>query len=68
MILPHLKAETCKKHGIPLHLRSFDCECDYGEVEDDEGGVTEWVTCHRCKGAGEIECMTCELCEEEYYD
>lgn len=61
--------EMCSKHKIEMTVES-DCSTCHGsgEVEDDEGGVTERVTCWRCRGSCVSPWLDCEMCIEESLD
>lgn len=56
----------CSKHGIEMDVES-DCSTCHGEgmVEDDEGGVIEYVRCWSCGGSGISPWLDCWLCLED---
>ena len=49
------KSNICEECGEKLGAWD-DCDVcgGWGEVEDDEGGVSEWVKCWQCEGDGEM--------------
>lgn len=59
-------SNRCRTHNAECDVEVECSTCNgEGSVEDDEGGVREWVTCWQCKGSGMSPWLECQYCLDE---